>query len=118
MAYDFLDVTNRLDDKDFMANNLINALYQFLGSEPLYKYINTDPILFLCTPNIFYTFLVCRLRLTCISDIHDDTGTLTSLTSLTFWPNQELSSGNFGMCAPGIIDVSVRMYISGVEKVL
>lgn len=42
-----------------------------------------------------------------LSDFHDDTGTLSALTSSTFWPNQELLSGDFGVCAPGIIDVSV-----------
>lgn len=36
----------------------------------------------------------------------DGTGTSTDLASLTFWPNNELASGNFSQCTAGMIDVS------------
>lgn len=31
VAYDYLALTNQLNDKDFMMNDFINALYKFLG---------------------------------------------------------------------------------------
>lgn len=31
VAYDYLTMTNQLNDKEFMTNDLINALYKFLG---------------------------------------------------------------------------------------
>lgn len=52
-------------------------------------------------------FLV--LSITVPIGYHDETGITTQLASLTFWPNNELSSGNFRQCIAGLIDVSLTL---------
>lgn len=40
--------------------------------------------------------------------VRDETDTFAAAMSSIFWPGEELASGNFTVCAPGIIDVSHR----------
>lgn len=37
---------------------------------------------------------------------HDDADAFAAVASLTFWPDKQLETGNFTVCASGIIDVS------------
>lgn len=37
--------------------------------------------------------------------IRDDSDTFSAIASLAYWPAKQLASGNFTVCAPGIIDV-------------
>lgn len=56
------------------------------------------------------TNLLMRLHLKRFSyrplDIHDGAGVSNDLATVTFWPHDELASGNFTECSAGFIDVS------------
>ncbi|XP_031618955.1 glutactin-like [Contarinia nasturtii] len=68
VVYDILAATNKLDDNDFMTNDLVKAL--------------------------------CKM-----ARLNDDSGTVEALISLTYWSKEQISSGDFGVCAAGIIDM-------------
>lgn len=68
VLYDILAAKNKLEDSDFMKNDLVKTLCKLTG-------------------------------------IDDGSGTFEALTSLTYWTKDQISSGDFGVCAAGIIDV-------------
>lgn len=97
MAYDFLTTMNWLNDRNFLENDLIETVSHFLSEYRVHHLSISLDLLYII----------------CYSDIHDGSGASADLASLTFWPNNELASGNFSQCSAGLIDVSkIRLTFS------